>query len=571
MIDEDIEFIDAGADAPPTGGRPIDDQAFRETPNKPEIARSRRRTSAGAVILAAVVAAVGFAALSSGEEEAVEQIPTTTMEPTAQSPSTASTLPPLPTRRSGALIGDGPTLDWQRVNWETSAPEFRWISGAFGDAFVGSEGDFSVRLRVTPQRVNVIIHTSTVDPGGSIVRSNSQVAAFDEPNPSQLVFYARGRSRSVDLTPVLVPPSDLATHRVELDVEVNKDKALILQTAGGVLSAEEFRSRTGIDLSAIYGIGLTSSRLTAFGDDGEASVELADLDLSANDLTALRSIERPQQILTLADLETGATQLVEPGFTEIGWLATVGEEFMIGGTELSRSADGTTWVRAGLGAPRFGVPAPSPDGTLIATDFPGEDPVVARSTDAGRVWERTPAPIRNPWSLVSVARIAASTGWQTFNFGPTVSPWSVLTNDFELVVASSEQRFELLTRDGEPVLAGLLGDAESGFRNTAGSGDFWFVDPVTGDEIARFTQSQIVASFATSRTLAGDPQLVAIADWAQGDQAPEWSLRPVTDVFGPDSLAVNFVAGDGWLLADVTTGSGRELYVAEVASDAEER
>lgn len=556
MIDEEIEFIDTGADTTRPASGPIDLETSREAPNEPAMVRTGRRSSAGAVILAAVVAAVGIAALTNGDEDGAEPIPATTPPPT---PSTTATLPPLPTRRSGALIGDGPSLEWQRVNWETSAPEFQWI----GDAFLGSEGDSYALVRPSPRGANVVIRTSAVDGGEATVISSSEVLAFDGPNPSRLIVYTRAGSRFIDLDPMMVPGSDLVTTEYDLAVEVNDDRALILQTASGVLNTSEFRSRTGIDLPTIYGIGLTSTLLTAFGEDGEASVELADLDLSADDLEALRSIERQRQTLTLADLETGATELVGPRFGEIEWLATVGDEFMIGGNELAHSTDGTTWQRAADDAPRFGVPAPGPDGTLIAVDFPGEDPVLTRSTDAGRGWAQTPAPIRNPWSLVSVGDVVAATGWQTFEFGSSASTWSVLTNDFELAITASEQRFELLTRAGDLILSGLFGDPESGFRSTAGSSDMWFVDPETGDEIARFTQRQIASSFAAERTLAGDPQLIAISEWEPGDANPEWSLRPVTNVFGSDALAVSFVAGDGWLMADVTTRSGRELYLAE--------
>ena len=566
MSDSEIEFIDAG-DAAPIG--PVNETAQpRLDPDSPP-ARSGWGVPSGAMIIAALVATIGIATLvRGGAQETTEQSPATTnpQQPPDAS-SVDSTLPPLPVRANGAVVGDGPTLEWHVVSSDTAAPEFRWIDAGF----LASERDHDIVIRPTQTGADVTIQTSAVAPGRAIVTGRSAVVTFDGPNPSQLVFYARGGSRTIDLDPLLAPASDLITTEFAIDVEVNGSRALILQSATGVLNADEFRSRTGIELTTIYGVGLTSTLLTAFGEDGESSVELADLELTDADEAALRSIQNPIQVLTVADFASGTG---EPGDADVGqidWLASVGNEFLVQGNELARSVDGLLWERTDPTTPRFGVAEPSPDGTLVAADYPGEDPVVVRSTDAARQWEQTPAPIRNPWSLVGVADIAATTGWQAFDFGSTASAWSVLTNDFELAVNASEQRFELLTRDGLLVLAGLFGDPESGFRNTAGSNDIWFVDPETGDEIARFTQMQIAASFAAGRTLAGDPQLVAMTDWAPGGRDPEWSLTPVTDVFGADALAVSFVAGDGWLLADVTTRSGRELFLAKIPDSRRDR
>lgn len=559
MSDSEIEFIDAG-DAAPIG--PVNEPARPGLdPGSPRVPSGLGRSS-GAMIIAALAATIGIATLvRGGAQETTEQGPATTNSQASPDASPVdSTLPPLPIRANGAVVGDGPTLEWQVVSWDTAAPEFRWIDAGF----LASERDHDVVIRPTQTGADVTIQTSAVAPGRAIVAGRTEIVAFDGPNPSRLVFYARSGSQTIDLDPLVAPASDLITTEFAIDVEVNSSRALILQSATGVLNADEFRSRTGIELTTIYGIGLTSTLLTAFGEDGESSIELADLELTTADEAALRSIRTPTQVLTAADFTSGTSEPSDADVGQIDWLASVGNEFLIQGNELARSADGLFWERTDPATPRFGVAAPSPDGTLVAADYPGEDPVVTRSTDAARQWEQTPAPIRNPWSLVGVADIAATTGWQTFEFGSTASTWSVLTNDFELAVDAPEQRFELLTRDGEPVLTGLFGDPESGFRNPAGSKDIWFVDPETGDEIARFTQMQIAASFAAGRTLAGDPQLVAITDWAPGDRDPEWSLRPVTDVFGADALAVSFVAGDGWLLADVTTRSGRELLFAEI-------
>lgn len=517
------------------------------------------RGSALAVVAAVAVAALGIAGLAAnGPDETTA--PTTSSSTTPDAPTTVaedSTTEAPGADRVVAQIGAGPELVWERVEVEVDATVFRWVE----DSFVGASRltDYSIR----PNRTLTVSVGGFSDPEPEI-QSSSLVVGDGTTNPSELVFpFSETRQVSrVTISPMPIAQSDLVEPQVRLAVERIDERTLVLQTAAGVLNVDQFRAQTGIVLAPIFDIDVSSVEITAYGDDNQEVVSIADLELSEEDLAALQTVDEPRQRLSIIEAD-GTIETLQLDVGQINWLGVINDEFIVGAEELRRSADGRLWEPTSDATPRFGgLRPPGPDGVLFGLAFDSSDGFITTSTDVGRTWRRYPRPMNNIWTITSVSPVIAATGWRSDPAIQTTAAASVVTADFEL--RFTDDMFELSTRDGTILLSGDTGDPASGFRFHPGSSDIWFVDPATGEEVARFDRSEFTASLATSLTLAGDVQLVGFADVGGSDGNPEWSLTPVNELFGPDALSVEFVPGDGWFLANVITTAGRQLYIAEV-------
>lgn len=119
-------------------------------------------------------------------------------------------------------------------------------------------------------------------------------------------------------------------------------------------------------------------------------------------------------------------------------------------------------------------------------------------------------------------------------------------------------------------------------------GSVWFSDarmytfPVSGrsirrtDDLGRTWQRTRRPFTAVSTSLAVDDVLIvasppradddagsseiAVARWGAADDDPAWFIQPIADVFN-DAVSVEFVPGDGHLLARVTTSRGIDYYI----------
>ena len=520
------------------------------------------RGGALAIIAALALAALGVAALTtSGADEAAP--PTTTPTPAPDLPDTQTSTP----RDGGptAVVGDGPMLDWERIEAEVDATMFVWV----GDNFYATGGTADMLLRPGPNGVSVSFLGTGDESIDRSMKSSSEVFSRSPTNPDVLYFPANSRLQTLGIASIPPGRSELVEPSTTLAVERLGDRVLVLQSTAGVLDVIQFRSRIDTDVDPIFDISVSPSTLTVQGGEQTDELPIVDLDLSAEDLTALGSLGQPAQVLSVGTVGGEAEPVALP-MSRIDWLAVVGDEFVIGGDQLWRSSDGIDWEQAVGDTPRFGgLNAPGPDGVLTGLAFEGDDGYLTVSTDAGRSWTRLARPMENTWAMQSTHPIVAMTGWQEEPFTPTVSDWAVLTPTYELRIIGDGDSFELLDRSGDMLLSGATGDPSSGFRFTPGSAGVWFVDPATGEEIVRFPQSAFASAFAAARTLDGQPQLVAFANLTSPrDETLEWSLARVNELFGPEALAVDFIPGNGWLLADVTTTTGRELYIAAIPTPA---
>ncbi len=512
------------------------------------------RSKGNVVLVLGALVVVAFAVAALGSDSTRDAGPSTptTIPPTSSAPPSTEALVP---DRPVAQIGGGPELVWQRVEFDFDATDFEWVE----DGFLGQAGESDY---VLGSNGTLTVSESRSAAGEAPIRSSARVRGDGTDNPSELTFVGLEQER-VDVIPMVIPDSDLVDVGVRLAVERKGDQVLILQTLRGVLDVERFNEQFDIDDPLISSLMVSPSAVIVSGDDGVETLPIEGLELSAADLVALRTIEEPVHQLSVAEVNGTAT-LVEVDLDRIDWIAAIGDDFVVGGAELRRSADGMNWQQTGVDTPRFGgLLPPGPDGVMVGLAFDADQNLVTTSADGARTWDDVPSPLTNVWQFSSVAPVIAITGWMDEAFVPSPAGWSVLTPAFELRVGADDDSFALLTRSGTPLLSGFSRDPSSGFRFAPGSDDIWFVDPTTDVEIARFPRLLFAAAFAASRTLDGQPQLIALADVSRGDPI-EWSLTRVNELFGPEALAVDFIPGDGWFLADVTTMTGRELYLAEV-------
>jgi len=520
------------------------------------------RRNALAVVAALVVAALGIAGLAaSGSDETT---------PSTTAPATPTTAPDraeeqATIRRSDdgptAAVGAGPTLVWQRVETSTDATNFAWV----GDSFYATGGAADVLIRPGPGGASLTLLGASDESIDRSIVSSTEVFSRSPTNPDVLYFPTNSRLQTLDIVPIAPPRSDLVELSTTLAVERLGDRVLVLQTTLTVLDVEQFRLRFETSVDTVFDVTLSASSITVEGGDQSEDLPIADLDLSTDELQALRSLGQSTQVLSAGTIGGDADPVVL-AMDRVDWLAVVGDEFVIGGDRLWRSPNGVDWEEALGDTPRFGgLNPPGPDGVLTGLAFEGDDGFLTTSSDAGRSWARQARPMQNTWATTSAFPIVAMTGWQEESFVPSIADWVVLAPSFELRIVGDAERFELLDRSGTLILSGAPSDPSTGFRFVPGSPDVWFVDPRSGEEIARFPQSVFASAFAAARTLDGEPQLVAFADLTSpGDETLEWSLMRVDELFGPQALAVDFIAGADWLLANVTTVTGRDLYVAEV-------
>ena len=516
--------------------------------------RGNRFTIAAAL----VVGVFGIAALATaGSDEAA---PPTTTSPTTTPPTVPDTGVDDPNNAArSALVGDGPTLVWERIDSDIDATRFEWVDGAF----FGSGGTTSVVINpLVGDAEDVFFVGADVPFDRSVRSSGGAFSPADE--PSVLIFPNSGSVEGVTISPAAARVSDLVTTSDTVAAERLGDQVLVLQSSVTVLDVEAFRDRVGTEMDPIFGVSLQQGVLTISGAGPDEVIPVAELDLSVGDRAALQDLGRSVQVLSVGTFGS-ETEPVPSPMSRIDWIAVIGDEFVAGGDQLWRSFDGVDWEQSVGDTPRFGgLTAPGPDGVLSGLAFEGDAGFLTMSTDTGRSWNRLARPFENTWTIDSAFPIVAMTGWQEESFVPQTADWVVLSPRFELRIDGENDTFELLDRTGVVIVSGITGDPSSGFRFIPGSSDVWFVDPATGEEIARFPQSVFSSAFAAARSLDGQPQLVAFANvMDSGSGGLEWSLVRVTEFFGSEALAVDFTAGAGWLLADVTTTTGRDLYLAE--------
>lgn len=539
-INEDIELLDVSEPAAQTAE---------------VVTVSGSRWNSLAIVAALVVGAVGIAALaSSGSDQAP---PPTAPPTTSPAPPTTAT-ERLSDRAPSAVIGEGPALEWRQINADIDATRFEWVD----ESFFGSGGTTDVFIEPLLGGAFDVSFVEADDLTDRSVRSSSDVIRVTN-DPLALMFSDIGSIDVVTVASIVPPASDLVTASTTVAAERIGDLVLVLQSTATFLDIEAFRARVDTDMDPIFGVSLEQATLTVSGDGRDEVIAVADLDLSIEDRAALQDLGNPVQVLSVGTIgsETGP---VDSPTSRIDWIAAIGDEFAVGGDQLWRSSNGVDWEQTSAETPRFGgLNAPGPDGVLNGLTFEGDAGFLTMSTDVGRSWNQLARPFENTWTIDSAFPIVAMTGWQDEPSVPRTGEWIVLSPRFELRINGEEGTFELLDREGNTVLSGPSSDPTSGFRFIPGSTDVWFVDPASGEEIARFPQSMFASAFAAARSLDGQPQLVAFAN-VMGGPTLEWSLTRVTELFGPDALAVDITPGPGWLLADVTTTTGRELYLAEM-------
>lgn len=541
---DEIEILDVAAE--PTAA---------ETESVATISSSRWIPVAVVLALALGVAAL---ATAGGNDAAA---PSTTTEPT---PSVTVSTPTTtqPTSRSVQplfAVGDGPSVEWQRVDVDTAATEFRW----FDDGFLGLESDGSAVL-IRPNDAGGSITSLVGADTDTPVRSSEPVIGEPADNPALLRFLG---GPEIPIEPMPAPPSDIVSQQIRVATTRIGDRVLVHQSTTWVLDIDEFRRRSGATIGTIFGIEVRSTQLILTGLTTEENITIADTALTGADIEALEQLETPINRLSLS-IDGGQAQPVTIDMPWIDWIASIGDEFVVGGALVLRSGDGVTWEETSDETPRFGgVGSPGPDGVLAGLDFEQDAGFLTLSTDAGRAWNRFGRPLDDPWQITSASPLIALTGWQGAPRPSTLSPLVLLTAEWRLSIEEASNTFELARRNGAVVLSGPTDDPATGFRYAPGSQDIWFVDPTTGDELARIPLISLASAVASARTNEGDPQLLAIADRSVlTDGVIEWSVTPITQLFGPDALAAEIIAGEGWLLADVTTAEGRQLHTAQITT-----
>lgn len=542
---DDIELID------------VDDDE-RSTSATEQVSTSTRRTG-GLAVAAVAAVALGVAALAGTGPEA---------PPTTEAPSTTEPPPP-PRSTDGAVaevdrgptafVGDGPELIWQSVDVDIQAGEFRWADGGFFALTPSS----ALLIEPTPRDGANTTTLEGTEPD-RFATSSELVVIESSDSEVELLFLEPGQPR-LALPPSTAPVTDLVTVRFTYTVERRDADVVVLEQARASLDVERFRDRLALDAEVIFSVEINPTVITASTPTGRERVPIDAVDLSPDDLAGLLLINEPTERFFTGQLG-GMASVIEVGIQRADWIAVIDDDFLVGGSGLWRSSDGVDWEPITTDTPPFsGLPRPGPDGRINGLAFEADAGFFTSSTDLGTSWQRTARVLDDTWQVVTSDPIVAMTGWSGVPERATSSPERILTPTHELLIDQGGQTFELFDRSGSLLSAGRLDDPTSGFRFVPGAMSFDFFDPTTGMQLADIDLDRFSRSVAAQRTTSGDPQLIAVADLRRrADDAQEWGLAPITDVFGPDALAVDLSAGEGWLLADVLTETGRAIYLSEV-------
>lgn len=499
---------------------PVDLASVRHCEDR--LGRRRRLFGAGLAAVAILIGAALLATASSspdvGQVDAAgrgtfpgESVPAT---------STPETSPP-PVAAPAML-----DLEWKRVHWEFGITEFT----AVGDGFIGIDGPDQIDIRPTGGNPSVRISSAPfAEKGADLIVGQDAIAAASgeffetldiatlsraQGDPGQRDPDPRGSLSRYTLPPVELDAASLPPQVFSFQV-IHADGTLVVARIGE--STEVFAGPIGGVLEEV--------------DLGRQPGPFFDL-AASNGWFVLRDFER----------------------------------------ESLRSRDGITWEKppAGVTAP-FSLVSGGVNNPIVGFVNEAIRPAVLKySADGGETWPSYDTPFAAPATIAAVGDVIVASGLDSMVDlrGDQAQEFMVTVRDSGYTLRlqmNADDSGDLQVVDNETGIVVL--DQPTGINDGIRfqPGVITFFEPGTGDVFMTLTNESISRAFLiASGALEDVPMTIATAAVPNDKTELEWGVAPITQDFGADARFVDFVAGNGALLAVVTTDDEPRLYVASI-------
>lgn len=467
----------------------------------------------------------------------------------------------------GVAIGDGPELDWQRIGVDTNARYWRWDTGSFRSD--NGTTEWRIELGGSSRQVSERPSPHVDNPGYSSARMvGGSLLVPDDPTPDHLLVISDER----DDVRLEIPPSgqpsvtSLTKASVWFYGAIIGNQIVINRSIFTEVEVAELAARTQRDLTGVVHVYVGSSQIDLYTNGpgpGPEPILLAESGLSGEEIDELRSIGQPFGDVFTADLTTGESRSVDLLDFEYNNDLLIGleGELILGWTDqggvswLSTTRDGLAWSTERRGVSRWLVNSGSQ-----LFDFNTQGSSISRSVD-GETWNLTPVPIPETQRAVAGDVIVLGESWNRYETsGVSIETGS---DEYQLSMFDGGERFELRGQSpfGDPLLAGWTFDPQSGATWDRATHDLVFIDPRAGEELLRISGHAVESAVA----LLNPMDQMALTRWPVDAANPEWLIASPRDFFGAGTLRAEFVSGDKYLLAIITTVDGYELYVADTA------
>ena len=465
----------------------------------------------------------------------------------------------------GVILGEGPDLDWHQVEADLDTAHF--VRRA--DGFVGDNGTTEFRIMLDDGQASIVERPSPL-----LAFPNYRLQAFggdrllvpEQSLPDHIIVLPVGEGDPirVELPPFGdLPEGELIETTAWVYGSILGDRFVAVVSAHTTVDTAAVAQRTGRDLTGSVYLEVASDRIRLHSRPGMLDPILYDeVDFTEAEIAQLQQTDTyVEQVFTI-DLATGRAE--QPDLPDFEWLNGPPVDVNGSFTMTWSNSDGVMWSSSTIDGLTWSTQQARNSGWFLSSgtqlfDF-GGDPDIRRSLDDGKTWDDARMPRRNTEPVVANDVIALGRSWSSGFAGEEVVV-EASSEDYELVLVG-DSRFELRHRSGdaEPVLSGHLWDQASSATWDAVTNHHVFSDPRTGAELMRVAQVDMaIASAKASPTTE-----IALGHWPVDQDKPEWLLAPPEAVFGSGALTVDFVAGDGRLVAIVTTNNGYELHIADV-------
>lgn len=537
-----------------------------ESPSSSEVGEvvANPKSSRALTLLGAIAAIAAIFFLSSGENTPAEETsPSTTTAPdTTTSTASAIAAREAAVTNLGVLLGDGPQLQWHRVDSVFDTAWFQWVDGAF----VGDNGSVEFTVQLSDGDASLTERPSPrVDFPGYQLQGfgGNRLLVPSVPVPDHLLVLDVGDEPLRVELPKLDdnPEADLIQTTVWLQGLIVGDRFVAIVSRSTEVDVPALAVRVGRELDGAMYVEASTDRVRLHTQTGTLDpIMFADVDFSEAEIEQLQQANSHGAEVFSIDIASGVAETVDlPG---LEWLTgppnMIDDEWQLRWTDGSRGS----WMSSTSDGLSWSTETASNAGWLMTSGSQlfdmGQETNIRRSLDGGATWEQTRLPSQNTQRVVAGEVIVLGRQWSSSFSGEEVAVETASEN-YELVLIGGNPDFEIRTLSGDVVLDGHLWDPFQGGRRDDESGDHVFSDPETGTELLRASAMSIAIATAT----ASPTKEIALARWAIDEEAPEWRLAAPSEFFGVGALTVEFTPGDDNLLAVVTTAGGYELYIAD--------
>lgn len=469
----------------------------------------------------------------------------------------------------GVRIGDGPGLIWDPVVWNIDTTEFRWID----DGFVGQNGDteWTIEPRTLGPSISQRQSLEIAYAGYSMVLVDGARLMVPQLSTEDHLIALVGERDPVrfELPPLaFAPTTDLVTvDRAWFGGVVVDEQIVVAGYQAVSVDRDVLGARTGRDVSAIDWFEVSGDRLRLRSPGGgyDDPILFDDVGFTDDEIADFQLIEQYQAVvlslnLLSAGVEAAPLELSDfngpivkaPAGVGLTWTDEDGQGW------LSTSDDGSIWSTGPFEQNGF---LSFSDATLYSFPFGGSSDL-ERSTDLGRTWQSTRRPLGWSFNNAAIDDTLFVAETQSIEVG---DPFSIAVNDYNVTVDDLGRSYEVIETATGEVIASRQVEPRGGFSRAFSvyAEGITVNDPDSGEKLLTITQGALLQAYSDAIGLA--PPEVAMTRWDRSDDDPKWLIQPVAELFD-DAVRVNFVPGDEYVLAIVTTTRGYDYYVARTAA-----